>query len=887
MSKHLPTSRNAQGLEFAPFFRLLRWVVSGIIMMIFLALPSATQAAHQQHSYNDSRPTSHLASYLRGVEQIDMGHMFGCALLESGEVYCWGDNFHGQLGIGEFGAFRTVPTPVQGLPERAVMISAGGYRFYGGSHACALLESGKVMCWGANYDGQLGNDGSAKSPTPLRVEQLGRRVVSISAGGVHTCALLEDGRVQCWGDNSAFQLGAPIGQSSYAPVTVPLGGKAIAISAGGAHTCAVLEKGEVWCWGDNRFGQLGDGTKMRRSQPVQVQNLKGPAVDIAVGHVHSCALLRNGQVQCWGGNYYGQIGDGTKETRYAPTRVRDLPNNIIDVEAGGWRTCALTASGKAFCWGQNGGGLGNGSMAPSPLPVSVIRPYGVLFTKMNIGYGVTCGISQDKTAFCWGLNFKGQLGRGQPLAHDIPLPVSDIPDTVRSMDTSPSHTCAVLQNGETWCWGLYADVGESAGTVHYAPERMNVPSAVQVATTSRDTCIVTSAGDVYCWGFGYEESPQKIGGLSGPVTYIDGGEGTSSPPMTCALIGDNIVQCWTSEPWSSPITVTLPITVSALSVGGQHGCVVGTQGDVYCWGNNEWGQLGTGEREFGDFPPQKVTLPTPARSVAAGLQHTCASLSDGTVYCWGHNSFGQLGNGQTGEGSPSPTRVSGLTEKVARITAGGNMTCAITEGGATYCWGAFGEYEAKGIAQTTPRIVPGLGAHTADVKPDLSHVCALIAVDGGKRTVCWGSNEGGQLGKWKEYTHALYPVPVVLRRPLSLFANTHRARPRSPITLFGWGASPGTDVRIQVNGWQLAPFFKASEQGFFIGFLDTRTTTPEEGTYYIHAVDGTRRATISLVLDNNAPLFSKEGDGVTLVLLAGISRSSYHTYIPWMGYWWK
>ena len=215
------------------------------------------------------------------------------------------------------------------------------------------------------------------------------------------------------------------------------------------------------------------------------------------------------------------------------------------------------------------------------------------------------------------------------------------------------------------------------------------------------------------------------------------------------------------------------------------------------------------------------------------------------------------------------------------------MTCAITEGGATYCWGAFGEYEAKGIAQTTPRIVPGVGAHTADVKPDLSHVCALIAVDGGKRTVCWGSNEGGQLGKWKEYTHALYPVPVVLRRPLSLFANTHRARPRSPITLFGWGASPGTDVRIQVNGWQLAPFFKASEQGFFIGFLDTRTTTPEEGTYYIHAVDGTRRATISLVLDNNAPLFSKEGDGVTLVLLAGISRSSYHTYIPWMGYWWK
>ncbi len=887
MNRHITTFWRILGLGFVPFPRSLGRLVGTVLVIVFLALPSVTQAAHQQHAYNTSQESSLFSSSLRGIKQMDMGQMFGCAVLENGEVYCWGENYFGQLGIGHSGAFRTVPSLVRGLPERAIMVSAGGYHFYGGSHACALLASGQVMCWGANYDGQLGNNTGGRSSTPVRVERLGGSAVSVSAGGVHTCALLEDGRVQCWGDNSAFQLGAPVGQSSYAPVTVPLHGQAIALSAGGAHTCAVLKGGDVWCWGDNRFGQLGDGTKLERTEPVRVQNLNGPAVDVAVGHVHSCALLHNGQVQCWGGNYYGQIGDGTNETRYAPTRVRNLPRGIIDVAAGGWRTCALTAGGEAFCWGKNGGGLGNGSMAPSSLPVSVMRPYGVLFTQMSVGYGVTCGISQDKTAFCWGTNFKGQLGTGWPLEHDIPLPVSDIPDTVRNMDTSPSHACAVLQNGETWCWGLYVDVGESAGIVHYAPARMNVPSAVEVATTSRDTCIVTSAGDVYCWGFGYDESPQKIGGLSGPVTHIDGGESTSSPPMMCALTEDNAVQCWAPDSSTSPMTVTLPMTVTAISVGGKHACAVGTQGDVYCWGNNEQGQLGTGQREFGDFPPQKVTLPGPARSVAAGLWHTCASLNDGAVYCWGRNSFGQLGNGQTGEGSPSPTRVSGLTEEVARVTAGGNMTCAITQGGATYCWGAFGEYEARGTVQATPRIVPGLGAHTADVEPDLSHVCALIAVEGGKRAVCWGSNEEGQLGRWAEYTRALYPVPVVSRSPLSLFASTHRVRPGSTITLFGWGASPGADVRIQVNERQLAPFLKASEKGFFIGFLDTRIMSPEEGGYYIRAVDGPRQATIALVLDDNAPLVPAEGGGATLFLPAGIARPSYQTYMPWAGYWRK
>ncbi|MGC9079924.1 MAG: RCC1 domain-containing protein, partial [Nanopusillaceae archaeon] len=190
----------------------------------------------------------------------------------------------------------------------------------GGSHTCALLSDGTVKCWGSNDDGQLGDGTNVYRHTPVIVQNLSN-AIAIAAGESHTCALLSDGTVWCWGYNAFGQLGyGTYFTDRYTPVKVQNLSNAIAIAAGGYHTCALLSDRTVWCWGSNYFGQLGDGTREDRHTPVKVQNLSN-VIAIAAGWYHTCALLYDGTVWCWGDNDDGQLGDGTNITRYTPVKV--------------------------------------------------------------------------------------------------------------------------------------------------------------------------------------------------------------------------------------------------------------------------------------------------------------------------------------------------------------------------------------------------------------------------------------------------------------------------------------------------------------------------------------------------------------------------------------
>jgi alpha-tubulin suppressor-like RCC1 family protein len=172
----------------------------------------------------------------------------------------------------------------------------------GWAHTCALLSDGSVRCWGSNYDSQLGDGTATYSSTPVTVLDLGGTGVAIATGSSHMSALLADGSVRCWGDNYHSQIGDGTTTDRSTPVLVSnLGGTAVAIAAGDRHTCALLSDGPVRCWGGNGVGQLGDGTTTSRSTPVSVSSLGGTAVAIAAGSFHTCALLSDGSVQCWGG----------------------------------------------------------------------------------------------------------------------------------------------------------------------------------------------------------------------------------------------------------------------------------------------------------------------------------------------------------------------------------------------------------------------------------------------------------------------------------------------------------------------------------------------------------------------------------------------------------
>jgi alpha-tubulin suppressor-like RCC1 family protein len=224
-----------------------------------------------------------------------------CALLASGSVECWGDNQFHQLGTYP-GAQSSLPVAIGGISTATAATINGG--FYG----CALLASGAIKCWGHNYQGTLGNGSTNDSATPVNVVGIST-ATALASGRYSTCAVLANGTVQCWGSNLDGQLGDGTNESySSVPVTVTGISTAISITAGGYHHCAGLRNGAVKCWGLNVSGELGDGTRADSSTPVRVRATTGP-IKIASGNDFSCVLYSSGEMKCWGYNGFGQLGN--------------------------------------------------------------------------------------------------------------------------------------------------------------------------------------------------------------------------------------------------------------------------------------------------------------------------------------------------------------------------------------------------------------------------------------------------------------------------------------------------------------------------------------------------------------------------------------------------
>ena len=375
----------------------------------------------------DSFPTFAALVPLTGVTKIDAGSYHTCAVLNTGEVRCWGRNQEGQLGNGTM-TDSTTPIAVTGLSSGATVIAVGGFYscailstnevqcwgnsflvpviatgFSSGvaaiaagiSHTCAILTTGEVQCWGVNGFGQLGNGTTTDSNMPVAVTGLGG-VTAMTAGATHTCAV-SNGGVQCWGSNGDGQLGDGTTTDSTTPVTVTgLSSGVTTIVAGRHHTCAVLNTGEVQCWGYNSAGQLGNGlTATSSSIPVAVTGISGVNT-VAAGNNHTCALLSTGGIQCWGGNSAGQLGDSTTTDNRSPVTVTGLSSGVTTIAAGESHTCALLNTSEVQCWGNNSAGqLGDGSITNSSTPVTVMvednSTYPLTLNQSGTGAGTVSG----------------------------------------------------------------------------------------------------------------------------------------------------------------------------------------------------------------------------------------------------------------------------------------------------------------------------------------------------------------------------------------------------------------------------------------------------------------------------------------------------------------
>jgi alpha-tubulin suppressor-like RCC1 family protein len=410
------------------------------------------------------------------------------------------------------------------------------------------------------------------------------------------------------------------------------------------------------------------------------------------------------------------------------------------ISAGGFHTCALTTGGGVKCWGDNAyGQLGDGTTTSKSTPVDVSGlSSGV--KAISAGFYHTCALTSAGGVKCWGNNGSGQLGDGTTTNKTTPVDVSGL-SGVAAISAGGYHTCALTSGGGAKCWGsnAYGQLGDGTTMQKTTPVAVSGLSSGVVAISGGyyHTCALTTGGGVKCWGY------NEFGQL---------GDGTASGPEKCSETA-----CSTT-----PVDVSgLTGGVTAISGGRDHTCALTSAGEVKCWGENGFGQLGDGTASGPEkcpsgsacstTPVDVVGLTSGVKAISTGYFHTCALTSAGGVKCWGNDEHGQLGDG-TASGpekcpgppggnpcSTTPVDVSGLTSGAAAISAGGAHTCALTTGGGVKCWGQ-NEYGQLGDGTTTDKPTPVgvIGFASTPEAPEFGRCVKVPAEKEGKKTVYRG-----------------------------------------------------------------------------------------------------------------------------------------------------
>jgi len=345
-----------------------------------------------------------------------------------------------------------------------------------------------------------------------------------------------------------------------------------------------------------------------------------------------------------------------------------------------------------------------------------VSPQSVGFSQIEAGDRHTCAITASGASVCWGKNSTRELGTLTPVEnYPFPIRPQDMTDTASAITGATNHSCLINAQG-TWCWGFgyYGQMGDGEAAQNQTPDQViGFANPLLISAGGNTTCGVNESGQAYCWGSG---------------GYGEMGNGTSA---------------WIN---TSPVLVSLlGLEISKISVGYFHVCAVTSAGAAYCWGRDNYGQLGN------DPPLADSNLPvlvsgfgSGMEDISAGTLHTCGLTTGGAVWCWGYGEEGYLGNGVL-ENSPVPVQVTDLTSGVSDIACGNYHSCAV-HNGTVKCWG-YGGYGALGDGtyddQYTPVPVVGLGGTAVAVSVGRLHSCALL--DNGT-IKCWGYNSEGQLG---------------------------------------------------------------------------------------------------------------------------------------------
>jgi alpha-tubulin suppressor-like RCC1 family protein len=566
---------------------------------------------------------------LNSVEEISAGANFTCALLKDKKTYCWGDGSEGQFAqmqeAGPGGRSQTniqqyaiyAQTKIEGITQaNSWIISGADINYFGnpagdsivaiGDERFTLLEGGKL---------------EPKAEILKAPLKLGN-VAQFAAGARHACALLKNQSLFCFGENNFGQLGngasirsapvepkAGLGQQAggLPAAALPLiteEVKNISSSPSAFHTCAVLYDGRAACWGQNDKGQLGDGSKVNRNAPVLVHGL-ADVDQIVTGLQHTCARLKDGTVACWGDDEVGQLGDELEsgDASQIPKRVEGL-SGVSQLSAGAYHTCALRRDGTVWCWGTTQQYvLGVDPEAKKTKILIKIKIEKV--EAIAAGSVHTCALLKDRTVRCWGFNGQGQLG-------------GDV--KTQGASANPVEVKVVQDRN-----------------------KRALRNVTSISAGARFSCAVRSEGKPVCWGDG--SWGQLLDGQIAAGAAPDGEMGIDH-----------------QQPYANEITKYFKNT--SIISGGETNYFL-LQGLPYAVGGGRYGQLGNGRAGTFDLSLDLalVKLRAEATQVAAGAVHACVLLADRSVWCFGNNERGQLGSGKDSASVPLsavPVQVKGL-----------------------------------------------------------------------------------------------------------------------------------------------------------------------------------------------------------------------------------
>jgi alpha-tubulin suppressor-like RCC1 family protein len=661
---------------------------------------------------------------IKGITQlVGTGSNDGlkCGLFSGGSVKCWGS---GWAGDGSFLSSHEAPVSVVGLNAGVTQIA------YGQSSGCAL-QAGVVKCWGYNKDGQLGDGTTIDRAAPVTVA-LPSLAVQVDVGYRSTCALLDTQAVYCWGENSYNTLGQAVytGIPSALPVPSVYGagsGVIKVVSSNSASVrCVLLSGGTVNCWGYNWYGNIGDNTTTNRPLPVQPVGLASGVIDITLAEHRAYALMSDNTVMAWGYNNGGGLGLGTSSgSVLIPTVIPGL-TAVAEIGSGNSFACSRHINGSLKCWGHGGHlGSGNASQPDVYTPLEVVGSGEV----QKLAERSTCYLGMDSKPKCWGYN-AGYHTLSDRKPHILNNYFQDIQALGHTAQATGNIDCDILA-GNVWCYGkafgnTYKTRPEkNFGTAAYYSEG----TAVKVQAGYTHVCVLTSDGKVYCWASSgtYGQQGQGLG------TAVDAFSQVSS----------------------------LPPGIMDLSVGYYHSCAVVNDGRIFCWGYNNYGQLGNGSTlSVGDAV--QVTGITNAVTVSAGPYQSCAVLADGAARCWGYNYNGNLGNGTRGNGTNSsvpvmPVGLDGTGVDVVDIQPGYFNVCARMADSTLRCWGSGAYFGQANQFYTTP-VQPIAATNITEVIVADYTTCYLTT---DSKVYCAGSNANYQIDQLTSASGVGYPFSEV------------------------------------------------------------------------------------------------------------------------------